>query len=589
MKTSFRKFLFGLIAIGIPVVLLAQSIKWYNDAAIPHKTAPVDGDILSIQQTGPNAYRWVYASDLKRYVGASNVTYISTNYAVYSTNYYYNDTYVSNFFETNLFASTVVSNYFFDFIYYTNTYQTNVTIEQYVSYNSFVSNTVISNVYNDTYTSNYFTTNVFPTTYVYTTNTIGGAFIANLNGIGTNLTVREGLSLQGDGSAPGSFDLYDAMGNYIIAGFDGTEFFGNGGGLTNLPSTSSAQVWTNDTGVAKLASSAISNASLVVIPADYGYGVNIIANPTNGNSSGGLNVSYNTQGTVVPAIGGGAAIQAIDALLDAPTSGDGMTYFGAGGVSVLGVASSNDASNTNGTVGVFGFASGRAGRLYGVVGESLPSLANSTNIGVIGNTVSSGKAGIYVGGYFETPNTIIGDGSDDPNFENSVLLLDSRDSGLSLITARTNNGTTVFKVANTGNVISSGIFYGDGSGLTNLNVQTVPNLNVTSNIYYLNAKATNVTWVGPTNTVDFSKGTVQSYVTAEPISITNVIGEMAAYQNSTILCISNSSANVITNTLTATGWKLGRFDTLVCTNAGVIQIWLQNIGGMKTVAVREYP
>lgn len=370
---NWKKFWFGLIAIGIPVVLLAQSIKWYNDAAIPQKTTLVGNEVMSLQQTGPNAYRWALLSDLKRYVGASNVTIITTNNVVYGSNYYYNNTYVSNFFETNILNNTVVSNYFFDFIYYTNIYQTNVTVNQYVSSDTYVSNFITTNIYNDTYTSNYFTTNLFPTTYVYVTNTIGGAFIANLGGMGTN-----------------------------------TAFYGG-------------------------------------------------------------------------------------------------TMFG------------SQLPNRLLRLDTLGF---------------LDTLPNGT--GVLTNDGFGGLAWVPL----------------------NVLNVDN-------ITVNSN--------------------------LTVLETINVKNLNVTSNIYYLNAKATNVTWAGPTNTLDLSKGTVQSYVTAEPISITNVIGEMAAYQNSTILCISNSSANVITNTLTATGWKLGRFDTLVCTNAGVIQIWLQNIGGMKTVAVREYP
>lgn len=374
---NWKKIWFGLIAIGIPVVLLAQSIKWYNDAAIPQKTTLAGNEVMSLQQTGPNAYRWALLSDLKRYVGASNVTIITTNNVVYGSNYYVNNTYVSNYFETNILNNTVVSNYFFDFIYYTNIYQTNVTVNQYVSSDTYVSNFITTNIYNDTYTSNYFTTNLFPTTYVYVTNTIGGAFIANWGGMGTNTALYGGTMF--GSQLPNRLLRLDSLGF-----------------LDTLP---------NGTGI--------------------------------------------------------------------------LTNDGFGGLAW----------------------------------EPL-NVLNLTELNVTSNAY-----------FFET------------NFVNNEYV-------------------------------------------TNLYV---------SNIYYVAVRATNVTWAGPTNTLDFSLGTVQSYVTAEPISITNVIGEMAAYQNSTILCISNSSANVITNTLTATGWKLGRFDTLVCTNAGVIQIWLQNIGGMKTVAVREYP
>lgn len=557
---NWKKIWFGLIAIGIPVVLLAQSIKWYNDAAIPQKTTLAGNEVMSLQQTGPNAYRWALLSDLKRYVGASNVTIITTNNVVYGSNYYVNNTYVSNYFETNILNNTVVSNYFFDFIYYTNIYQTNVTVNQYVSSDTYVSNFITTNIYNDTYTSNYFTTNLFPTTYVYVTNTIGGAFIANWGGMGTN-TAFYGGTMFGS-QLPNRLLRLDSLG-FLDTLPNGTGILTNDGfgGLAWEPlPASSAQVWTNSfpQGFIIPGYDGINTNSVTIdfsgAPLVTAATLTAIRKPTNACQSDWAYVS-------------------LDVAVEARARG-GKTNAEA--------------------VGLFGWTDVKAINARGVVGFVDCQSENSTNIALSGMVATEGKAGIFVAGYDEIDNPGYGDS---PVFtESAVRILDNRQSDLPLLIARTNNNSVVARLSEkgvwTGNgyvAANAGIYYGDGSGLTNLNVQTVPNLTVTSNIYYLNAKATNVTWAGPTNTLDFSLGTVQSYATAGPISITNVIGEMTAYQNSTILCISNSSANVITNTLTATGWKLGRFDTLVCTNAGVIQIWLQNIGGMKTVAVREYP
>lgn len=542
---NWKKIWFGLIAIGIPVVLLAQSIKWYNDAAIPQKSTLNGREIVSLQQTGPNAYRWAYVDDLKKYVGASNVTFITTNNVVYGSNYYYNNTYVSNYFETNILNNTVVSNYFFDFIYYTNIYQTNVTVEQYISNDTYVSNTIITNIFNDTYVSNYFETNLFPTTYVYVTNTIGGAFIANLGGMGTN-TAFFGGTMFGS-QLPNRLLRLDTLG-FLDTLPNGTGILTNDGfgGLAwePLPASSSAQVWTNDGTFVFLSG---------FNPAPHADLTDITGPPFTFRKDGSLFVGSNV-------------------FNDVQTFSGTRLYF----PYIYSAVDSNQPSVLDQEFVVTDSQNYSYMADYAMYVEG-----NSTNGQAIGSYAATLTNGIA------HKVAVVADPSSLGSYSGTQI---------AIIT----NSVPAFKATGLGNVSASGIYYGDGSGLTNLNVTAttnltvyetinVKNLNVTSNIYYLNAKATNITWVGPTNTVDFSLGTVQSYVTSGPVSITNVIGEMAAYQNSTILCISNSSANVITNTLTATGWKLGRFDTLVCTNAGVIQIWLQNIGGMKTVAVREYP
>lgn len=227
---NWKKIWFGILAIGIPLSLLAASIKWYNDAGIPQATSLTGNEILSFQRTSPNSYGWAYVKDV---LPAGTGTNITTNYVVYGPNYYTNNTQVSNYFVTNIFQELTTSNYFAEFQYITNLYQTNVTIEQYLTQNSYVSNYTMTNIFANTFVSNYFVTNLFPTTYVYTTNTIGGDFIANLNGVGTNTTLYGDTSFKGD--AAGQQTFYDASGIVPLAGFNGTWFWGNGGGLTNLP------------------------------------------------------------------------------------------------------------------------------------------------------------------------------------------------------------------------------------------------------------------------------------------------------------------------------------------------------------------
>lgn len=95
------------------------------------------------------------------------VTTINTNFVLYSTNIYNADTYVSNYFNTNVFLDTYVSNFFQtnQIFYSTNLYLTEVSTTNFLEYitNSYISNFWNTNIYvNDTYVSNYFTTNYYP-------------------------------------------------------------------------------------------------------------------------------------------------------------------------------------------------------------------------------------------------------------------------------------------------------------------------------------------------------------------------------------------------------------------------------------------
>lgn len=184
---NWKKLWFGLIAIGIPLSLLAASIRWYNDAGIPQKTAPDGSEIISIQQTGPNAYRWAYLRDV---LPAGQTQTVTTQYLAYGSNYYAGDTNIQLYFETNIFPNYQSSNYFQTYVYLTNGANTNVTIQQYLASDSAVSNYVITQIFQDNSVSNYISTNFYPAYTNYYTNTIGGEFIANLGGNGTNTTFR---------------------------------------------------------------------------------------------------------------------------------------------------------------------------------------------------------------------------------------------------------------------------------------------------------------------------------------------------------------------------------------------------------------
>lgn len=109
-------------------------------------------------------------------IGSSEKVY-TTNYITYASNYYAGDTYVNDYFTTNILIDNTVSNYFATNQYFTSyTINTNLTITNFVDNSSYVSNFWFTNLYTtnffsaDTYVSNYFTTNIFNTTQNITTN-----------------------------------------------------------------------------------------------------------------------------------------------------------------------------------------------------------------------------------------------------------------------------------------------------------------------------------------------------------------------------------------------------------------------------------
>ena len=101
-----------------------------------------------------------------------------TNQFYYSTNFYINDTTVSNYFYTNIFQSVDVSNYFNtnQIFYVTNLNQTtiyNTNITNFLTYSTtVVSNVTLQQISTNNYVSNYFQTNFFTSvTQVFTNNT----------------------------------------------------------------------------------------------------------------------------------------------------------------------------------------------------------------------------------------------------------------------------------------------------------------------------------------------------------------------------------------------------------------------------------
>lgn len=137
-----------------------------------------------------------------------------------------------------------------------------------------------------------------------------------------------------------------------------------------------------------------------------------------------------------------------------------MTGNGNGGLfAIYGTMSpeTTNMPNTEQGVAVIGEAAAYSSMLVGVSGIShqLNSpivLTYSTNVGVFGLSYTHAPLqNVMAGGYFSVQLTtpILS-----PQVENAVLLVDSTSSGYPLIIARTNNGTTVFKVSSSGEMYS---------------------------------------------------------------------------------------------------------------------------------------
>lgn len=124
----------------------------------------------------------------------------------------------------------------------------------------------------------------------------------------------------------------------------------------------------------------------------------------------------------------------------------GLLYAGYGSYGVD--VNSFGGTGTNGeSVAVLGYGSSSSIVNYGLIGIAESNENGQTNVAGAFTSVTLGNSGVYDGLYVETTAD---ENTPRPNYENSVLLLDSRTTGFPLITARTNNGSTVFQVQSSG-------------------------------------------------------------------------------------------------------------------------------------------
>lgn len=214
---NIRKWLFGIIAIGIPVLLIGQSAFQRNPFTTNQIPAGATGNTVVWGSSGPT---WQ--------TGPTNQAY--TNYLVYGSNYYAGDTYASNFFLTSVLTNVAVSNYFANIVYLTNA-GSPVTIETYMAGDPGVSNAAIALININQGVSNYVHTNTFIAVTNSYTNVIGGEYIGNNSGAGTNITIYGYLRLPG--YAGNSLLMLSSLGYFVsvAAPASGGVLTNNGAGL----------------------------------------------------------------------------------------------------------------------------------------------------------------------------------------------------------------------------------------------------------------------------------------------------------------------------------------------------------------------
>lgn len=154
MNSSKQKFTIGAGVYLIALAVFAQTIKFYNDASIPQITVPSGGDVASIQQTGPNAYRWILLSDLREYMageagGVVNVTIVNTNYTTNAFFTFLNVTSNATFNSTTFVNVSIVTNQtVLNTQYVNNTIITNLTVENNTTFKGqvhFSTNIIVTN------------------------------------------------------------------------------------------------------------------------------------------------------------------------------------------------------------------------------------------------------------------------------------------------------------------------------------------------------------------------------------------------------------------------------------------------------------
>lgn len=139
-------------------------------------------------------------------------------------------------------------------------------------------------------------------------------------------------------------------------------------------------------------------------------------------------------------------------------------------------------------------------------------------------------------------------------------------------------------------ILSNAYFFETNAYITNLFVdRLIANTSITTNINYYNAAPFDVAWSGPTNYLSYTNGSLQSYATLTPVSVSSVINEVSGVGNTVLLCVTNASSTNITIYL-PTAYKVAAGNTvpLTLTNANIGEVWFYSAGNRKTVIYQQF-
>ena len=182
---------------------------------------PVDGYLLST------------VGGIPTFTPPGSAVVVQTNFIAYTTNFYINNNIVSNYFYTNVFTVTQISNYFATFYNFvtTNVTVTNTFITNYLTQSTtVVSNLTLQMISTNNYVSNYFQTNIFNSITQVITNSDLWWVLNPLTGAITNVN-GGGVSVGPGTNGASQVYLLDASGTFVIGGFDTNAhagFFGPG-------------------------------------------------------------------------------------------------------------------------------------------------------------------------------------------------------------------------------------------------------------------------------------------------------------------------------------------------------------------------
>lgn len=383
-----------------------------------------------------------------------------------------------------------------------------------------------------------------------------GTTIRAINGLGTNTTIYDGLTLRpGAAAANRGITNIGPMLIYLGAGSLGSVLNILDTNLTGRLQIQGHNIYLNDT----------NGASQLRVTS---LGVELPTGPISGDGSGLTNVPgiwTNSGPGIVRLIGALTSIGIktnTGGIIIGPNAEAGWAFDNRDGLIILHDPTAGDQNETR-----FAVTSVEDVNVYNNYGEFL-IIVQTNNVGLGIETFSPARDGFHfdvttgvatmvirIAGIPQT--TIqpgVGDGFTPYALGSSV----TRTTGYLLELA--NNGTNKFTVGYDGAVVSDGHpgFVGDGGGLTNLASAT--NFSSTS-VYNFNGKVTfnavsynTNLWAGPTNTLLLSTN-YQDYITTTDVNITNVGGQLARQNTWATLTISNASAGDITVRSTAAGLR----------------------------------